>query len=55
MPVRFENASITGQVDDMFEDIARLYGGLDILVNNAGISGPLGHSCKRHLPGLGTG
>ena len=28
------------QVDKVFDDLHRLYGGLDILVNNVGIAGP---------------
>jgi len=28
------------QVDNVFDDLQRLYGGLDILVNNVGIAGP---------------
>ena len=30
------------QVDHMFTDVERSFGGLDVLVNNAGIAGPTG-------------
>jgi len=36
------DVSNIAQVDNMFEEIQRVFGGLDILVNNAGVAGPVG-------------
>jgi len=37
------DVSNLAQVDRLFENVARAFGGLDLLVNNAGIAGPTGH------------